>query len=130
MLIWGPASIVDQSRWSRRLIPATELARRYNRVPHYTIVGAGDTDHPKPAPALCQETCRRLNVPPSRVVVLEDSIIGVQATRAAGTTVFAIPNLPQTRPIAHRSFPTLADPELWGVLGLTAALATATVPRQ
>ena len=97
MLIWGPASIVDQSRWSRRLIPATELAWRYNRVPHYTIVtivGAGDTDHPKPAPALCQETCRRLNVPPSRVVVLEDSLIGVQAARVAGTTVFAIPNRP------------------------------------
>jgi HAD superfamily hydrolase (TIGR01509 family) len=96
-----------------------EITRDYLRttgIPadvFYTIVGAGDTDHPKPAPALYQETCRRLNVPPSRVVVLEDSIIGVQAARAAGTTVFAIPNLPETRPIAHRSFPTLADPEPW-----------------
>ena len=64
------------------------------------------------------------------MVVLEDSIIGVQAARAAGTTVFAIPSLLETRPIAHRSFPTLADPELWGVLGLTAALDADTVLRQ
>lgn len=93
-----------------------------------TIVGAGDADHPKPAPDLYQETCRRLGVPPcSRVVVLEDSLIGVQAARAAGTTIFAIPNLAETRPVAHRSFPTLADPELWGVLGLTAAPDARTV---
>ncbi|MGH3869812.1 MAG: HAD family hydrolase [Pseudonocardiaceae bacterium] len=86
-----------------------------------TIVGAGDADHPKPAPDLYQETCRRLGVPCSQVVVLEDSLIGVQAARAAGTIVFAIPNLAETHPVAHRSFPTLADPELWDALCLTAA---------
>ncbi|MGH3896726.1 MAG: HAD family hydrolase [Pseudonocardiaceae bacterium] len=84
-----------------------------------TIVGAGDADHPKPAPDLYQETCRRLGIPCSLVVVLEDSLIGVQAARAAGTTVFAIPTLAETRSVAHRSFSTLADPELWDVLGLT-----------
>ncbi|MGH3835935.1 MAG: HAD family hydrolase [Pseudonocardiaceae bacterium] len=94
-----------------------------------TIVGAGDADHPKPAPDLYQETCRRLGVPCSRVVVLEDSLIGVQAARAAGATVYAIPNLPETHPVAHRSFPTLTDPELWDVLGLTAAPDTGTVPQ-
>lgn len=94
-----------------------------------TIVGAGDADHPKPAPDLYQETCRRLGVSYSRVVVLEDSLIGVQAARAAGTTVFAIPNLPETHPVAHRSFLTLADPELWDVLGLTAAPDVGTVPQ-
>ena len=94
-----------------------------------TIVGAGDADHPKPAPDLYQETCRRLGVPCSLVVVLEDSLIGVQAARAAGTTVFAIPNLAETRPVAHRSFPTLADPELWDVLCLTAAPDTRAVPQ-
>ncbi len=112
-----------------------EITRDYLRtagIPDVfsTIVGAGDTDHPKPAPDLYQETCRRLGVPCSQVVVLEDSLIGVQAARAAGITVFAIPNLPETRPIAHRSFPTLADPELWDVLGITAALDTDTIPQQ
>jgi HAD superfamily hydrolase (TIGR01509 family) len=94
-----------------------------------TIVGAGDADHPKPAPDLYQETCRRLGVPCSQVVVLEDSLIGVQAARAAGTTVFAIPNLAETGPVAHRSFPTLADPELWDALCLTAAPDARTVPQ-
>ncbi|MGH3887522.1 MAG: HAD family hydrolase, partial [Pseudonocardiaceae bacterium] len=94
-----------------------------------TIVGAGDADHPKPAPDLYQETCRRLGVPCSRVAVLEDSLIGVQAARTAGATVFAIPNLPETHPVAHRSFPTLTDPELWNVLGLTAAPDAGTVPQ-
>jgi HAD superfamily hydrolase (TIGR01509 family) len=94
-----------------------------------TIVGAGDADHPKPAPDLYQETCRRLGVPCSRVVVLEDSLIGVQAARAAGTTVFAIPNLAETRPVAHRSFPTLADPELWDALCLTAAPDARAAPQ-
>lgn len=90
------------------------------------IVGAGDADHPNPAPDLYQETCRRLGVPCSLVVVLEDSLIGVQAARAA---VFAIPNLAETRPVAHRSFPTLADPELWDVLCLTAAPDAGAVPQ-
>ena len=90
------------------------------------IVGASDVSRPKPAPDLYQEACRRLAVPCSRVMILEDSVIGVQSARAAGTTVFAIPNLPETRPVTHRNFPSLADPELWDVLGLTDA---GTVPQ-
>ncbi|MGH3897290.1 MAG: hypothetical protein ACRDTA_03375 [Pseudonocardiaceae bacterium] len=60
--------------------------------------------------------------------MLEDSLIGVLAARAAGTTVFAIPNLAETHPVAHRSFPTLADPELRDVLGLTPTPDTRVVP--
>jgi len=91
------------------------------------IIGASDINHPKPAPDLYQHTCRQLGVPCTSVIVLEDSFIGVQSALAAGTTVFAIPTLPQTRPLAHRSFPSLIDPTLWNALDLTTA--TGAIPR-
>ena len=37
--------------------------------------------------------------------------LSLEQQRAAGTTVLAIPNLAATRPVAHRSFSTLADPD-------------------
>lgn len=83
-----------------------------------TIVGADDLHRPKPAPDLYHHTCQRLGVPPTSVIVLEDSPTGIRAARAAHTTVFAIPDLPETRPLAHRSFPSLTDPTLWEALDL------------
>ena len=47
-----PASIVDQSRWSRRLIPATELAWRYNRVPQSCPTAAQPATQPPPPAGL------------------------------------------------------------------------------
>jgi HAD superfamily hydrolase (TIGR01509 family) len=89
-------------------------------IPHVfdTIVGADDTHRPKPAPDLYHHTCQQLGVPCASVIVLEDSPLGVQSALTAGTTVFAIPDLPQTRPLAHRSFPSLTDPTLWEALDL------------
>lgn len=71
----------------------------------YLAVGADNINYPKPAPDLYQQTCRQLGVPCAGVIVLKDSLIGVQSALAARTTVFAIPDLPRTRPLAHRSFP-------------------------
>jgi len=83
-----------------------------------TIVGADNIHRPKPAPDLYHHTCHQFGVPPTSVIVLEDSPTGIRAARAAHTTVFAIPDLPETRPLAHRSFPSLTDPTLWEALDL------------
>lgn len=95
-----------------------------------TIIGADDINRPKPAPDLYHHTCRQLGVPCASVIVLEDSPIGVESALAAGTTVFAIPDLPQTRSLAHRSFPSLTDPTLWDALDLTPAPSALPLPRQ
>jgi beta-phosphoglucomutase-like phosphatase (HAD superfamily) len=47
--------------------------------------------HPKPAPDIFLEAARRLGVPPEECVVLEDSLAGVRAARAAGMRVIAVP---------------------------------------
>jgi sugar-phosphatase len=45
----------------------------------------------KPHPAIYLTTARRLGVPPVNCVALEDSIAGVQAAKAAGMRVVAVP---------------------------------------
>lgn len=48
--------------------------------------------HGKPAPDIYLEAARRLGVPPEDCLVFEDSLMGVQAGRAAGCQVVAIPD--------------------------------------
>ncbi|MBR3740755.1 MAG: HAD family phosphatase [Clostridia bacterium] len=47
----------------------------------------------KPAPDVFLKTAEELNAPPERCLVLEDSIHGVQAGRAAGMTVAMVPDM-------------------------------------
>lgn len=46
-----------------------------------------DVKHPKPAPDLYQLAAKRAGVVPAQCVVIEDSVTGVTAARAAGMTV-------------------------------------------
>jgi HAD superfamily hydrolase (TIGR01509 family) len=59
--------------------------------PFATIVTAADIEHPKPAPDIYLEACRRLQVDPSSAIALEDSPIGVAAAAAAGMFVIGVP---------------------------------------
>ncbi len=59
--------------------------------PFAAIVTAADVEHPKPAPDIYLEACRRLAVEPARAVALEDSPIGVAAAAAAGMFVIGVP---------------------------------------
>lgn len=52
------------------------------------IFSADDVAHGKPAPDLFLHAAAELGVPPSRCAVIEDSPLGVQAAKAAGTTVY------------------------------------------
>ena len=55
------------------------------------VVSAAEVGRAKPAPDVYLEACRRLGVPPSETVALEDSPTGVAAAKAAGMAVFAVP---------------------------------------
>jgi HAD superfamily hydrolase (TIGR01509 family) len=61
------------------------LRRHFNAV-----VSASDVPHGKPAPDVFLEAARRLGVPAGSCCVVEDSVAGVQAARAAGMGVIAI----------------------------------------
>ncbi|MDP9250686.1 MAG: HAD family phosphatase [Chloroflexota bacterium] len=58
------------------------------------VVSSEEVAHPKPAPDIYLEACRRLGVEPSAAVALEDSTSGILAARDAGLTVIAVPQWP------------------------------------
>ena len=63
-------------------------------------VSSEEVERGKPAPYVYLEATRRLGVPPSHSVAIEDSASGIRSARAAGMHVVAIPN---------RAFPPPAD---------------------
>jgi mannitol-1-/sugar-/sorbitol-6-/2-deoxyglucose-6-phosphatase len=74
----------------RRLVEAT--ARRFELRERFDAVVSGDdVAHPKPRPDIFLEAARLLGVPPADCVVLEDSMAGARAGRAAGMRVIAVP---------------------------------------
>ena len=56
------------------------------------VVSADDVERGKPQPDVFLEAARRLGVPPERCLVIEDSLFGVRAGRAAGMVVVLVPN--------------------------------------
>ncbi len=56
------------------------------------VVSADQVPAGKPAPDVYQEAARRLGVEPAGVLVVEDSLNGVRAGRAAGMRVLLVPN--------------------------------------
>jgi HAD superfamily hydrolase (TIGR01509 family) len=58
-----------------------------------TVVSSDEVARGKPEPDVYLEAARRLDVPPDRCLVVEDSLNGVRAARAAGMTVVLVPNV-------------------------------------
>ena len=56
------------------------------------VISSDEVDHGKPAPDVFLEAARRLGVDPSDVLVVEDSLNGLKAGRAAGMTTVLVPN--------------------------------------
>jgi HAD superfamily hydrolase (TIGR01509 family) len=56
------------------------------------VVSSDEVDHGKPAPDVFLEAARRLGADPSTILVVEDSLNGLKAARAAGMTVALVPN--------------------------------------
>ena len=76
----------------RDVIDASLRATGLDRV-FQVVVSSDDVAHGKPEPDVYLETARRLGVDPSRCLVIEDSLNGVLAGRAAGMAVALVPNL-------------------------------------
>jgi HAD superfamily hydrolase (TIGR01509 family) len=55
-------------------------------------VSSEEVERGKPAPDVYLEAARRLEVPPDRIVAIEDSANGIRAAKAAGMRVIATPN--------------------------------------
>ncbi|KAH9623114.1 hypothetical protein KSS87_013693 [Heliosperma pusillum] len=82
------------------------------------IVGIDEVKAGKPSPEIFLEAAKRLNVEPSSCLVIEDSIPGVTAGKAAGMEVIAVPSLPKQSHLftmADQVINSLFDlrPELW-----------------
>jgi HAD superfamily hydrolase (TIGR01509 family) len=58
----------------------------------HTTVCRGDAPRIKPAPDLFLEAARRLSVAPEDCLVIEDSLNGLHAAKAAGMSVWVVPN--------------------------------------
>jgi sugar-phosphatase len=59
------------------------------------VCSAADEIHPKPDPAVYLTTTGRLGIEPGRCIAFEDSVVGVEAARAAGLFVVAVPEAEQ-----------------------------------
>ncbi|MDE2997902.1 MAG: HAD family phosphatase [Gemmatimonadota bacterium] len=56
------------------------------------MLSGSDVERVKPAPDIYLSAAEKLSVEPGRCAVIEDSEAGVRAGKAAGMTVFAVPN--------------------------------------
>ncbi|XP_047308399.1 bifunctional riboflavin kinase/FMN phosphatase-like [Impatiens glandulifera] len=85
-----------------------------------TIIGGDEVTAGKPSPEIFNEAARRLNADPSECLVIEDSIPGVIAGKAAGMEVVVVPSLPKQTHLftaADELINSLLDlrPEKWGL---------------
>lgn len=82
----GLATASDR-RWIKRWFTHFELDR------YFAVTSSGvEVAHNKPAPDVYLQAAARLGVQPERCLVFEDSEVGVQAAKAAGMTVVAVPS--------------------------------------
>jgi HAD superfamily hydrolase (TIGR01509 family) len=84
------------------------------------IIGGDEVTSGKPSPEIFLEAAKRLNVEPSSCLVIEDSIPGVTAGKAAGMEVVAVPSIPKQSHLytsADEVINSLLDlqPEKWGL---------------
>jgi len=54
------------------------------------IVCADDVTHGKPHPEVFLKAAQGIGLPPSRCVVIEDAVVGVEAAKAAGMRCLAV----------------------------------------
>ncbi|XP_047943577.1 bifunctional riboflavin kinase/FMN phosphatase-like isoform X1 [Salvia hispanica] len=84
------------------------------------ILGSDEVKSGKPAPDLFLEAAKRMEMDPSCCLVIEDSVVGVKAGKAANMKVVAVPSLENesdSYSIADSILHSLLDfqPEHWGL---------------
>ena len=106
-----PVAIASSAH--RDVIDAALDATRLHDV-FRVVVSSDDVAHGKPAPDVYLRAAQRLGVAPESCLVVEDSLNGVRAARAAGMTTVLVPNqsvppAPGTDTIADIVLERLAD---------------------
>ncbi len=101
-------------------LAATGLAGAFR-----VVVSSDEVARGKPAPDVYLEAARRLDVAPGACLVVEDSLNGVRAARAAGMACVLVPNAtipppPGTRELADAIVERLADMDPEAVVGARA----------
>ncbi|MGH7434811.1 MAG: HAD family hydrolase [Polyangiaceae bacterium] len=89
-----PRAVASSS--AKRLVDAV-LGRFDLRRSFEAVVSGEAVTRAKPAPDIFLAAAERLGVAPSACVVLEDSLAGVEAGKAAGMRVVAVPEHPDDR---------------------------------
>ena len=84
-----PTALASSSH--RRVIDAT-LATTGLTDAFRAVVSSDDVAHGKPAPDVFLEAARRIGAEPGATLVVEDSLNGLRAGRAAGMTTVLVPN--------------------------------------
>ncbi|KAL8107885.1 bifunctional riboflavin kinase/FMN phosphatase-like [Apium graveolens] len=84
------------------------------------VIGGDEVKAGKPSPEIYLEAAKKLNIDPSKCLVIEDSPTGVMAGKAAGMEVVAVPSLPKQSHLytsADEVINSLLDlrPEKWGL---------------
>lgn len=84
------------------------------------VIGGDEVNEGKPSPEIFLEAAKKLNIDPSKCLVIEDSPTGVMAGKAAGMEVVAVPSLPKQSHLytsADEVINSLLDlrPEKWGL---------------
>ena len=119
MALRWPIGLASSSH--RRVIDAALRATALENA-FAAIVSSDEVERGKPAPDVFLETARRLDVPSTEILVVEDSLNGLKAATAAGMTTVLVPN--RSVPPAPGS-EEIAD----AVVELIADLDPATVER-
>jgi HAD superfamily hydrolase (TIGR01509 family) len=95
-------------------------------LPQFRFALTGDdVSRAKPDPEVYQKAAARLEVAAPDMVVLEDSLNGLAAAKAAGARCVVVPHAVIGREelgAADAVLPSLAAPELYELLGLTGAV--------
>lgn len=83
----------------------------------HVVVSSDEVTHGKPAPDVFLEAAQRLEVEPASTLVVEDSLNGIRAAKAAGMGAILVPNVaippaPGAGELADRVLDRLADLDL------------------
>ena len=94
-------------------LPLIKLALQHlNLQDHFTVLLSSESvARGKPFPDIFLAAAKTLGADPARCLVFEDSLLGVQAARAAGMACFAVPSSSpkEIAQIATRTFASLSE---------------------
>lgn len=70
---------------------ATRVLRELDLLKHMDLVlGIDDVAHPKPAPDIIELTLKRIGVKPEEAVFIDDTVVGLEAGKNAGTHIIGV----------------------------------------